>query len=42
MIWNQEREAAGYVDAMNEDTSAAVRVAVGAMRKIIEADKAGA
>ncbi|MBQ7592623.1 MAG: uridine phosphorylase [Clostridia bacterium] len=42
VIWNQEREAAGYVDAMNEDTSAAVRVAVGAMRKIIEADKAGA
>ncbi|MCQ2426886.1 MAG: uridine phosphorylase [Clostridia bacterium] len=39
VIWNQEREAAGLDQDMNEDTSAAVRIAVGAMRKIIELDK---
>ncbi len=40
VIWNQERESAGLDQKMSEDTSAAVRVAVDAMRKIIAADKA--
>lgn len=39
VIWNQEREKAGLDQKMSEDTSAAVRVAVEAMRKIIIADK---
>ena len=40
VIWNQEREAAGLDQEMNEDTFGAVSVAVGALRRIIEADKA--
>jgi len=39
VIWNQEREAAGLDQDMNEDTSSAVKVAVEAMKKIIIADK---
>ena len=40
VIWNQEREAAGLDQQMSEDTSAAVKVAVNAMKKIILKDKA--
>lgn len=40
MIWNQEREAAGLDQKMSEDTSAAVRVAVDALKIIIEQDRA--
>lgn len=39
VIWNQEREKAGLDQKMSEDTSMSVRVAVEAMRKVIEADK---
>ncbi len=39
VIWNQEREAAGLDQKMNEDTSMSVKVAVEAMRKLIIADK---
>ena len=42
VIWNQEREAAGLDQEMNEDTGAAVRVAVDALRRIIAADRARA
>ena len=38
VIWNQEREAAGLDQKMSEDTSAAVRVAVEALKLLIEAD----
>ena len=40
MIWNQEREAAGLDQKMSEDTSAAVRVAVEALKLLIAQDKA--
>ncbi|MGM9619516.1 MAG: uridine phosphorylase [Oscillospiraceae bacterium] len=40
VVWNQEREAAGLDQAMSEDTSAAVRVGVAAMKKLIAADRA--
>lgn len=40
VIWNQEREAAGLDQKMSEDTSAAVSIAVEAMRTVIKADKA--
>lgn len=39
VIWNQEREAAGLDQDMNEDTSMAVKVAVEAMRTVIKKDK---
>lgn len=39
VIWNQEREKAGLDQKMSEDTSMSVRVAVEAMKKVIEADK---
>ena len=39
VIWNQEREKAGLDQQMSEDTSASVKIAVEAMRKIILADK---
>lgn len=39
VIWNQEREAAGLDQKMSEDTSMAVKVAVDAMKLIIEMDK---
>ena len=40
VIWNQEREAAGLDQKMSEDTSSAVRVAVDALKLIIEQDRA--
>ena len=39
VIWNQEREAAGLFQPMTEDTSAAVRTAVEAMKRIIRQDR---
>ena len=39
VIWNQEREAAGLDQKMSEDTSAAVRVAVEALKLLIETDR---
>ena len=40
VIWNQEREKAGLDQKMNEDTSAAVKIAVEGMRKLIKKDAA--
>ena len=40
VIWNQEREAAGLDQKMSEDTSASVRVAVDALKLMIERDRA--
>ena len=40
VIWNQEREAAGLDQEMSEDTSAAVKVAVEALRRLIAKDRA--
>ena len=39
VVWNQEREAAGLDQRMSEDTSAAVRVGVEALKLLIEADR---
>ena len=39
VIWNQEREAAGLDQNMSEDTSAAVRVGVEALKLLIAQDK---
>ena len=39
VTWNQEREAAGLDQTMSEDTSAAVKVAVEGMRRIIARDR---
>ena len=39
VIWNQEREAAGLDQTMNEDTSASVRVSVEALKRLIAQDK---
>ena len=39
VIWNQEREKAGLDQTMNEDTSAAVRVGVEALKRLILADR---
>ena len=39
VIWNQEREAAGLDQKMSEDTSAAVRVAVEALKRLILEDR---
>ncbi len=39
VIWNQEREAAGLDQDMSEDTSAAVRVGVEAVKLLIAADQ---
>ncbi|MBR6739218.1 MAG: uridine phosphorylase [Oscillospiraceae bacterium] len=39
VVWNQEREAAGLDQNMSEDTSAAVRVGVEALKLIIAEDK---
>ena len=38
-VWNQERERAGMEMPMTEDTSAAIRVGVEAMKRIIAEDK---
>ena len=40
VIWNQEREAAGLDQTMNEDTSASVRVSVEALKRLIIHDRA--
>ncbi len=40
VVWNQEREKAGLDQDMSEDTSAAVKVAVEALKLIIAADQA--
>ena len=39
VIWNQEREAAGLDQNMSEDTSNAVKVAVEALKRLIEEDR---
>ena len=39
VIWNQEREAAGLDQKMSEDTSHSVKVAVEALKLLIEADR---
>ena len=39
VVWNQEREAAGLDQTMSEDTSASVKVAVEALRRVILADR---
>lgn len=39
-IWNQEREAAGLDQEMQEDTTSAVKVAVEALKLLIEQDRA--
>ena len=39
VIWNQERQAAGLDQTEDHDTDAAVRVAVGALRRLILADR---
>ena len=40
VIWNQEREAAGLDQDMSEDTQAAVRVGVEAVKRLIRQDQA--
>ena len=40
VVWNQEREKAGLDQDMSEDTSAAVKVAVEALKLVIEKDRA--
>lgn len=39
VIWNQEREAAGLDQKMSEDTSSSVRVAVEALKLLIQEDR---
>jgi len=39
VIWNQEREAAGLDQKMSEDTSSAVKVAVEALKLLIQQDR---
>ena len=38
-VWTQEREAAGLDQKMSEDTSAAVRVGVEALKLLIQRDR---
>lgn len=40
VVWNQEREKAGLDQDMSEDTTASVKVAVEALKLLIEADRA--
>ena len=40
VIWNQEREAAGLDQDMNEDTTSAVTVGVEALKLLIRQDRA--
>ena len=40
VVWNQEREAAGLDQHMSEDTSAAIKVGVEALKLLIAEDKA--
>ena len=39
VVWNQEREAAGLDQDMSEDTSAAVRVGVEAVKRLIQRER---
>ena len=39
VVWNQEREKAGLYMPMTEDTSAAIKVGIEAMKQMILADK---
>ena len=39
VVWNQEREKAGLVMPMTEDTSGAVRVGIEAIKKLIAQDQ---
>ena len=39
VVWNQEREAAGLDQKMTEDTSASVKVAVEALKRVILRDR---
>lgn len=39
VVWNQEREKAGIGQPMTEDTSAAIRVGVEALKLLIQADR---
>lgn len=39
VIWNQEREKVGLAQPMTEDTSAAIKIGIEAMKRIIAADK---
>ena len=39
VVWNQEREAAGLDQTMSEDTTASVRVAVEALKLLIQEDR---
>jgi len=39
VVWNQEREAAGLDQKMTEDTTASVKVAVEALKRVIQQDK---
>ena len=38
-VWNQEREAAGLPNDSNHDTELAIKVALGGIRRLIEAGK---
>ena len=42
VVWNQEREKAGLFMPMSEDTSAAIKVGIEALKKVIAADRAKA
>ena len=42
VVWNQEREKAGLFMPMSEDTSAAIKVGIEALKKVIAADQAKA
>lgn len=39
VVWNQEREQAGLDQKMSEDTSAAIRVGIEAMKRLIQKDR---
>ncbi len=39
VVWNQEREAAGLDQKMSEDTTASVKVAVEALKLLIQEDR---
>lgn len=39
VIWNQEREAAGYPQTEALDTTAAIQVAIGALERLIQQDR---
>lgn len=39
VLWNQERKSAGYVEADAHDTDSAIRIAVEAVRRLIQHDR---